>query len=211
MDISKMRKDYKMETLREGDVKADPLDQFRLWFEEALKAEVPEPNAMTLATCSANAKPSARIVLLKGVIESGFIFFTNYDSRKGIEIASNPLASLVFLWHELERQVRVDGAIEKISREESASYFYSRPFQSQVSALVSPQSKVIQGKDALEQLHAEKTALYSNNTVPFPENWGGYLVKPEVIEFWQGRSSRFHDRICYKREFGNWKIERLAP
>ena len=211
MDITTMRKEYKMKSLDESGILPDPIAQFRVWFKEAMEAAVPEPNAMTLATCTPDARPAARIVLLKELSSEGFVFYTNYDSRKASELAENPLASLVFLWHELERQVRIEGSVKKISREESENYFYSRPFQSQVSALISPQSKVIEGKEELQQLHQKMMALHEGGKIPFPENWGGYIVIPAVIEFWQGRESRFHDRIQYTKKENEWVIERLAP
>ncbi len=211
MDISLMRKEYKLKILSEAQVMPDAMDQFRLWFKEAEEAAIPEPNAMTLATSTLNAKPSARIVLLKGITSEGFIFYTNYESRKAMEMAENPSVALVFLWHELERQVRVEGKVKKTSREESEKYFYSRPFQSQVSALISPQSKVIAGKEELNLIHQNTRAMHEGDKVPFPENWGGYTVVPSLIEFWQGRESRFHDRIQYTRNVEGWVIERLAP
>jgi pyridoxamine 5'-phosphate oxidase len=211
MDIAAMRKDYKMKSLNEAEVMDDAMEQFRLWFKEAREAQTPEPNAMTLATCTLDAKPSARIVLLKGITPEGFIFYTNYESRKAMELAQNPVASIVFLWHEIERQVCIKGNVKKVSREESEEYFYSRPFESQVSAIISPQSKVIAGKAELEVLHRKTMALHEGAKVPFPENWGGYIVVPSVIEFWQGRASRFHDRLQYTKVEEGWKIERLAP
>lgn len=211
MDIAAMRKDYKLKSLNEWDVLPDAMEQFKVWFNESREAQTAEPNAMTLATCTPDAKPAARIVLLKGITPEGFIFFTNYESRKGMELAQNPAACLVFLWHELERQVRIDGHVIKVSREENEEYFYSRPFESQVSAIVSPQSKVIAGKAELEVLHKKTMALHEGAKVPFPENWGGYIVIPSVIEFWQGRASRFHDRLQYTKVEEGWKIERLAP
>ncbi len=211
MNIADMRRDYLMKPFNEMDAKEDAMEQFHLWFEEAVQAEVPEPNAMTLATASLNGRPSARIVLLKGATSEGFVFFTNYESRKAQEMAVNPQAALVFSWLELARQVRIDGTIQKISKEESENYFYSRPFTSQVSALISPQSKVIQSKEPLESLHQRLVAQYEGGKVPFPENWGGYLLTPNEIEFWQGRASRFHDRLHYLKTDTGWKRERLAP
>jgi len=211
MDLSAMRKDYKMKTLTEADIHDDALIQFRLWLEEALSAAAQEPNAMTLSTCGLDAKPSARVVLLKEITTKGFIFYTNYDSHKGMDLAQNPYACLTFYWSELERQVRIEGKTEKISREESEKYFYSRPFQSQVSAYISPQSKVIEGKDKIQKLHDEMSAKYKSEKLPYPENWGGYIVIPNLIEFWQGRENRFHDRIQYTRDIDGWRKARLAP
>lgn len=211
MDIASMRKDYKMKNLSEEAVIHDPMQQFKQWFEESIEAQVPEPNAMILATCSPEAKPSARVMLLKGVTPEGFIFFTNYESRKGLELAQNPQASVVFLWLELERQVRIEGVVKKVTREESEQYFYSRPFESQVSAMISPQSKAIEGKLELEALHKKTTEMYLGAKVPFPDHWGGFLLCPTTIEFWQGRESRFHDRIQFTKKDAAWSWVRLAP
>jgi pyridoxamine 5'-phosphate oxidase len=211
MDIASMRKDYKMKSLDESDVLPDGIEQFKQWFQEAIEVEVPEPNSMTLATASAEGDPSARIVLLKGLTDEGFIFFTNYESRKGEELAQNPKAALVFFWQELERQVRIEGRVKKVSREENEKYFYTRPFQSQVSAYVSPQSKVIEGKRGLEEIRDVSATKFEGGKVPYPEQWGGYCVVPEKIEFWQGRESRFHDRLRYTKTGEGWNCERLAP
>jgi pyridoxamine 5'-phosphate oxidase len=211
MDLAAMRRDYKTRSLSEADVLPDAVEQFRKWFHEAVEMDVPEANAMVLATATKEGKPSARVLLLKGVNEDGFIFYTNYESRKGRELIENPQASMVFLWHELERQIRIEGTVKKLSKQESELYFYSRPFQSQVSALISPQSKVIHGKKELEELHQKTMALHEGSKLPFPENWGGFILVPMALEFWQGRESRFHDRIQYTKTSDDWKIERLAP
>jgi pyridoxamine 5'-phosphate oxidase len=211
--LADLRKDYTLAGLTETDAGTDPLALFRRWFDQALSAQLPEPNAMTLATCTTMGKPSARVVLLKHLDERGFTFFTNYNSRKGDEIAQNPQVALVFLWHDLERQVRIEGFAEKVTAEESENYFHNRPLGSRLGAWASPQSEVIPSREFLEQQHAELTARFPDGHVPKPEHWGGYRVVPLVIEFWQGRPSRLHDRIRFRRDLpgGAWLRERLAP
>ncbi|WP_121353803.1 pyridoxamine 5'-phosphate oxidase [Flavisolibacter nicotianae] len=210
--IADIRKEYASETLLEKDIAADPIQQFQRWWTQVLAAEVPEPNAMILATASADGLPSARIVLLKGFDENGFVFFTNYQSFKGTQLDENPKASLVFFWKELERQVRIMGLVSKLPAAESDAYFQSRPIGSRIGAWASPQSQVIENREWLEQKFDERKAEFSNEDVPRPPHWGGYMVKPVMIEFWQGRYSRLHDRIQYTmEENGAWKIERLAP
>lgn len=212
MDIHSIRKDYKIGTLDTKDVHPNPITQFQKWFNEALKAEVLEPNAMTLATLDSENRPHARIVLVKDISENGFTFFTNYLSNKGKQIAAQPQAALLFFWPELERQVRIEGVIEKVSKEESSTYFHSRPRGSQVGAHVSPQSQIIPNRDYLETLQAELEKKFEGKEIPLPDYWGGYLLKPQSVEFWQGRPSRLHDRILYSKDKENdWKIERLAP
>ncbi|AWO02276.1 pyridoxamine 5'-phosphate oxidase [Chitinophaga alhagiae] len=208
--IADLRQDYRLATLHEREVAASPLQQFERWWEEVIKSQVEEPNAMTLATSTPDGKPSARIVLLKSFNEQGFLFFTNYESRKGKELAENPLASLLFFWRELERQVRIEGAVIKAPAAVSDEYFNSRPAGSRIGAIASPQSKVIAGREVLEERVRE---LEGGPQAPQrPEHWGGYIVQPQVMEFWQGRSSRLHDRLRYTLQAGNeWKIERLAP
>ena len=207
-----LRLEYKKEKLSEESVETNPLTQFDIWFQEAMNAEVPEPNAFALATSGPLGISSARIVLLKGVDRDGFVFYTNYNSDKAKDIAYNSHVSMCFLWHELERQVRITGRAAKVSREESEIYFHSRPRESQIGAWVSPQSDVIASRDVLDQKLAEVTALYENtDIIPLPDHWGGYRVIPEEIEFWQGRPNRLHDRITYKNVDGHWKIKRLAP
>lgn len=211
-DIQNLRQDYRASTLLEQDVAANPVKQFEKWFDEALKAEIWEPNAMTLATATVNGVPSARIVLLKGFSEQGFAFYTNYLSRKGKELAKNPRAALIFSWGQLERQVRIEGTVEKLSKEQSEQYFHSRPIGSQLGALVSPQSQEIAGREELESKWQQLESEYQDKEIPKPAFWGGYIVKPQLVEFWQGRSSRLHDRILYKNAGkNNWKIVRLAP
>ena len=209
--IRKLREDYSLSTLDENDVHADPIQQFKLWLDESLKAMLPEPNAMTLSTVDSEQKPHSRIVLLKGIEKNGFIFYTNYKSDKGRDIESNPNVSICFLWKELERQVRIEGIAKKISSESSEEYFVSRPVKSQIGALASEQSSVIENRAILEEKFEALTKLYSTGHVPMPDHWGGYIVEPTSIEFWQGRRSRLHDRIKYEKEKKNWIIKRLAP
>ena len=210
--IAAIRKEYKLESLHEHEVDSDPLRQFEKWWQELINSNIDEVNAMTLATADKNARPSARIVLLKGVTPEGFLFFTNYESHKGAALKENPQACLVFFWKELERQVRVEGLIEKISAEESDEYFNSRPAGSKIGAWASPQSKVIASREVLEEKVRLIENKFMNTTIDRPGHWGGYILKPILIEFWQGRPSRLHDRIQYtKLENNSWKIERLAP
>jgi pyridoxamine 5'-phosphate oxidase len=212
MDISSLRRSYALESLDESEVSKHPFAQFKYWFGEAVSAQVTEPNAMTLATSTLEGRPSARIVLLKGFDEKGFVFFTNYESRKGAEMTENPLAALLFCWLDLERQIRIEGRIEKISREESEQYFVSRPKSSQIGAWTSPQSTVIDNRNVLEIRQKALEEQYSQAEVlPLPPNWGGYILVPDYFEFWQGRESRLHDRIRYQLEDGSWRLARLAP
>ena len=210
-NLQNLRQDYRAASLFENEVAADPISQFKSWFSDALQSQLYEPNVMTFATGDSDGKPSARIVLLKGFDENGFVFFTNYDSKKGKDLIENPQAALVFFWAELERQVRIEGVVSKIDSESSESYFHSRPVGSQIGAIASPQSAIIEDRSILEQKVNELTEQYQGSTIPRPENWGGYLVEPKHIEFWQGRSSRLHDRIVYNFVDGQWIISRLAP
>ncbi|MEY4926393.1 MAG: hypothetical protein RI894_829 [Bacteroidota bacterium] len=212
-NIADLRQTYSAATLEVSGILPDPINQFEQWFNEALSAKIIEPNAMVLATASSDGKPSARTVLLKGLSEKGFFFYTNYESKKGQQIAANPSVALVFSWLPLERQIRVEGSVIKISREESATYFQSRPKSSQIGASASPQSAAIPSRAALETLFTQLETKYAAQSVlPLPDNWGGYCVIPQQIEFWQGRPSRLHDRISYTLQADNtWKIERLAP
>jgi pyridoxamine 5'-phosphate oxidase len=209
--IADLRKDYTKETLNESDVDPSPFIQFQRWFDQAVNAELPEPNAMTVATASKDGIPDARIVLLKAVDDRGFTFFTNYNSAKGKELEANPQAALVFLWTELERQVRIVGSVEKITSEESDGYFFSRPHNSRLGAWASEQSEVIPNRDVLEENLAALKREYENREVPRPPHWGGFRVIPRTVEFWQGRSSRLHDRLRYRFQNGAWVIDRLSP
>jgi pyridoxamine 5'-phosphate oxidase len=209
--IADIRTDYRMKSFLEADAASDPYTQFGHWWLEAVESKIEEVNAMTLATASADGFPAARIVLLKGYDKNGFVFFTNYNSQKGQEIAANPKACLLFFWKELERQIRIDGNIEKVSLEESEVYFKSRPIGSRIGAWCSPQSTVIPDRSILDKNVAHYTHKFKDLEVPRPAHWGGYIVKPTAIEFWQGRSSRLHDRLRYSVKSEGWKLERLAP
>jgi pyridoxamine 5'-phosphate oxidase len=210
--LESLRSNYALSGLQETDLLDTPFQQFQLWLKQAIAAELPEPNAMTLATLSEEGKPIARMVLLKGLDEKGFVFYTNYDSAKGKQLTETDSAALVFWWAGLERQVRVEGMVEKVSSEESDAYFQSRPKASQLGAWASPQSQVIENRDVLEKRLAQLEEKYATEKVPRPPHWGGFRVIPTAIEFWQGRPSRLHDRIRYEfDEKGDWFYQRLAP
>lgn len=209
--VRELRIDYQKGELNESSVNADPIAQFQHWMQEAISAEVPEPNALSLATVNAAGQPSVRIVLLRGLDERGFVFFTNYESHKGTDLAANPHAAMAFFWPELERQVRIMGTVEKVSKEESDGYFQSRPRSSRIGAWASPQSQVIDGRSFLELRVDELETQFGSGQVIRPEHWGGYRLNPTSVEFWQGRKSRLHDRIQYVEGEEGWKVQRLAP
>ena len=208
--IAQLRKNYTFGQLSETDVPGNPLPLFKLWFDQAVRAECPEPNSMALATADKAGNPSARIVLLKGADENGFSFFTNYESQKGKDLATRPQAALLFHWHELERQIRIQGVVERVSAAESDEYFHSRPSASRIGAWASPQSLAIPNREFLEDAEKRFKAEFGD-TPPRPEHWGGYRLRPTEMEFWQGRPSRLHDRIHYKLDGSTWKVSRLAP
>lgn len=211
MSIADLRQEYAKHELGRDNVDGDPIEQFQTWFDEALDAEVEEPNAMTLATTDATGRPAARIVLLKGLDERGFVFYSNYESQKGEQIAANPNVALVFWWEPLERSVRVEGIAEKLPEDESTEYFKSRPHGSQLGAWASPQSRVIDGREVLEKRLDLVESEYEEGEVPRPPHWGGYVVRPREVEFWQGRPNRLHDRLRYRQTDDGWALERLAP
>jgi pyridoxamine 5'-phosphate oxidase len=213
MSIDAIRENYDYPPFTEKDAHQDPIEQFRIWFDQAWRSDTRQPNAMTLATCSQAGVPSARTVLLKGFDPNGFVFFTNYQSDKANDLDDNPLAALVFYWPQLSRTVRITGAVEKVTRKESDEYFASRPRDSQLGAWASDQSSVIHSRDVLQARFNELKKQYAGRDVPTPPHWGGYRVRPSSIEFWQGQSSRLHDRLRYARDDrnGGWTIQRLAP
>lgn len=210
--IADIRKDYMLKSFLETDAKTNAIEQFSCWWQDAIASEIDEVNALTLCTSTADGKPSGRIVLLKGYDSDGFVFFTNYNSYKGKTLEANSQACMVFFWKELERQVRIDGIIKKVSAEENDAYYFSRPIGSQVGAWASPQSSVIENREVIEKNVQKYEREFANKPITRPEHWGGYRLKPDCIEFWQGRPSRLHDRLQYSlQENGQWKIERLAP
>jgi pyridoxamine 5'-phosphate oxidase len=208
--LANIRNDYNLQTLSEKDILQNPFQQAQQWLSEAIHHKIDEPTAMNIATVSPEGRPSSRIVLLKEINDRGFVFFTNYLSKKGKQLAQNPYAAATLFWKELERQIRIEGRIEKISAEESDQYYYSRPLGSRIGAIASPQSQIIENRETLEQKVAELEKL-PESEIKRPENWGGYLLLPEYIEFWQGRSSRLHDRLVFTFENNSWTLNRLAP
>lgn len=208
--LHEMRVDYRKDALDEVDLLPDPVEQFRVWFDEATAANVAEPNAMTFATATPDGIPSARVLLLKEFDRDGFVFFTNYGSRKGRELLTNPRGAMVFFWQPLERQVRIEGTVERVSREKSLSYFEVRPKASRLGAWASRQSEVVASREVIEQREAELTAKFGEN-IPLPDFWGGYVLKPTSVEFWQGRPGRLHDRLRYVKNGDVWNIDRLSP
>jgi pyridoxamine 5'-phosphate oxidase len=210
--VANLRKDYTFQGLSETDAHPNPFKQFKIWFDQALAAGLPEPNAMTISTVTSDGKPSARMVLLKDYDERGFVFYTNYESQKGQQLLQNPWGAITFWWAELERQVRIEGRVEQVSATESDAYFHSRPRGSQLGAWVSHQSQVIDNREVLAQRLQQLEKEYENKEIPRPPHWGGFRVIPTAIEFWQGRPSRLHDRLLYRRsEDGSWTIQRLSP
>jgi pyridoxamine 5'-phosphate oxidase len=211
-NIADIRKNYSKQALNEDSVLDNPVQQFKVWLQEAINAEADEPTAFVLSTVNSAGQPSARVVLLKEVSDDGFIFFTNYDSRKGQELSETPKAAMTFFWATLERQVRIEGTVEKVAEQVSDNYFHSRPIGSQVGAWASPQSQVIANRDVLEQADKAYTENFAKtDTIPRPPHWGGYIIKPTRVEFWQGRPNRLHDRIEYEQIQENWNLKRLAP
>jgi pyridoxamine 5'-phosphate oxidase len=210
-EISDIRKDYTQKELDENNTEANPFDQFDIWFKEMLDSKLPEPTAVTLATATKDGKPSARVLLLKGYNKDGFIFYTNYGSRKGKEIEENNSGALLFFWPELEREIRIEGYIEKVSQKASEDYFKTRPYKSRVGAWASKQSSVIPGRSEIIKKFFKYLLKFHSKNIPLPNFWGGYILKPEVFEFWQGRANRLHDRIRYRKENSQWIKERLSP
>ena len=222
-DIADIRRDYQLASLDEATSMEHPMDQFTTWWNDAIESNIDEVNAFVLSTVKANGAPASRVVLLKGYTPEGFVFFTNYASAKGLQVETHPHVAMNFFWKELERQIRIEGTVEKVSAEESDRYFNSRPASSRIGAWASPQSAVIENRTVIEQNVERYSSIFANDSIERPDHWGGYIVKPTSIEFWQGRSSRLHDRIRYKLETSgynaatdtrtdaNWKIERLAP
>ena len=212
ISLANLRKEYTFQGLSETEAHHNPFEQFKIWFEQAVAAELPEPNAMTIATATPDGKPSSRMVLLKDYDERGFVFYTNYESHKGRQLVENPWGALVFLWVQLERQVRIEGRVEKVSAAESDAYFHSRPIESQLGAWASHQSQAIESREVLERRFQQLKEEYQNKEIPRPPHWGGFRVIPTEIEFWQGRPSRLHDRLLYRRgDDGSWRIQRLSP
>ncbi|WP_294081463.1 pyridoxamine 5'-phosphate oxidase [Proteiniphilum sp. UBA5384] len=210
-DLSRMRQEYREGSLDETEVALNPLDQFKLWMDAAIASGLSEPNAMVVATTTVSGKPSARVVLLKELNDQGFVFYTNYMSRKGRELLANPFTAVVFDWHEIERQVRIEGTVEKVEDKESDTYFNVRPDDAKIGAWASPQSKVVKSREELKKMEEEYATQFEGSDIPRPPHWGGFLIRPTMIEFWQGRPNRMHDRIAYYKIDMDWEIVRLAP
>lgn len=210
-DLSRMRQEYREGSLDETEVALNPLDQFKLWMDAAIASGLSEPNAMVVATTTVSGKPSARVILLKELNDQGFVFYTNYMSRKGRELLANPFTAVVFDWHEIERQVRIEGTVEKVEDKESDTYFNVRPDDAKIGAWASPQSKVVKSREELKKMEEEYATQFEGSDIPRPPHWGGFLIRPTMIEFWQGRPNRMHDRIAYYKIDMDWEIVRLAP
>jgi len=210
-DVSSLREEYSQRRLHRCDLDPDPIIQFKRWLAQAVETRIKDPNAMSLATVNAQGQPSARVVLLKGIAPHGFLFFTNYGSRKARDLEANPRAGLTFFWPELERQVAIEGTVEKASRQEAVHYFHSRPVGSQLGAWASPQSQIVPSRGWLEEKFEQVAAEYSGREIPLPDFWGGYWLEPASIEFWQGGPSRIHDRLRYLRDGEGWRVDRLSP
>lgn len=211
MKIQQMRREYHSEYLNETGMDSNPINQFRIWLEAAITFGLSEPNSMVLASATLSGRPSARVVLLKGINDNGFVFYTNYMSRKGSELLSNPFAAAVFDWHEIERQVRIEGLVEKVEDAESDAYFKLRPNNSKIGAWASPQSRIVKDRNELEALQKKYAIQFADSEIPRPALWGGFLIRPTVIEFWQGRPNRLHDRMAYYKVEKGWSLQRLAP
>ncbi|WP_298647917.1 pyridoxamine 5'-phosphate oxidase [uncultured Proteiniphilum sp.] len=210
-ELSRMRQEYRAGSLNKTEMASNPFDEFRVWLETAIASGLPEPNAMIVASATPDGRPSARVVLLKEVNEKGFVFYTNYMSRKGRELLANPFTAAVLDWHEIERQVRIEGLVEKLEDEESDAYFNVRPNDAKIGAWASPQSRIVKGREELEELQKRYTAQFAGKEVPRPPHWGGFVIRPTLIEFWQGRPNRMHDRIAYYKVDKGWSMQRLAP
>lgn len=210
-ELSKMRQEYRVGSLNETEMASNPFDEFRVWLETAIAFGLSEPNAMVVASATPDGRPSARVVLLKELNDKGFVFYTNYMSRKGRELLANPFTAAVFDWHDIERQVRIEGLVEKVEDEESDAYFNVRPNDAKIGAWASPQSRIVKGREELEELQRRYTTQFAGSEVPRPPHWGGFLIRPTMIEFWQGRPNRMHDRMAYYKVDKGWSMQRLAP
>ena len=210
-ELNRMRQEYRAGSLNETEMASNPFDEFRVWLETAIASGLSEPNAMIVASATPDGRPSARVVLLKELNDKGFVFYTNYMSRKGRELLANPFTAAVFDWHEIERQVRIEGLAEKVEDEESDAYFSMRPNDAKIGAWASPQSRIVKGRKELEELQKRYTTQFAGSEIPRPPHWGGFLIRPTMIEFWQGRPNRMHDRMAYYKVDKGWSMQRLAP